>query len=73
MVTKQCNILPEMHLGSVLAKIFMVTKHNIQGYIGEASSVLAKIFMVTKQSYVILEESKCSVLAKIFMVTKLLS
>ena len=48
----------------------MVTKHNIQGYIGEASSVLAKIHMVTKQTRRTLKDFKGSVLAKIHMVTK---
>ena len=34
---------------SVLAKIFMVTKHGGAYNLDKVSSVLAKIFMVTKQ------------------------
>ena len=66
----QCmHILKDV--GSVLAKIHMVTKLFIIIFTPPKSSVLAKIHMVTKQALSISFVWSCSVLAKIHMVTKL--
>ena len=49
MVTKRGRFFGTNQGGSVLAKIFMVTKHLVvNNYVG-FGSVLAKIFMVTKR------------------------
>ena len=65
----QCmHILKDV--GSVLAKIHMVTKLFIIIFTPPKSSVLAKIHMVTKLIGHILIFHFCSVLAKIHMVTK---
>ena len=48
MVTKLVNVFFTSGLGSVLAKILMVTKHVAYPVSSVVSSVLAKILMVTK-------------------------
>lgn len=48
MVTKRRELLKYCKDSSVLAKIFMVTKHNLQEFEETMGSVLAKIHMVTK-------------------------
>ena len=48
MVTKLCSEYNNLAVGSVLAKIHMVTKHSGRGFANFLSSVLAKIHMVTK-------------------------
>ena len=65
----QCmHILKDV--GSVLAKIHMVTKQlSFTSFVTECS-VLAKIHMVTKLPLESLYQAFCSVLAKIHMVTK---
>ena len=50
MVTKLVNVLVVFSIGSVLAKIHMVTKLGLYAYKTRVGSVLAKIHMVTKQS-----------------------
>ena len=70
MVTKQFAEFKAHVLGSVLAKILMVTKHSDGTYQIKSRSVLAKILMVTKQSLYLMLFSISSVLAKILMVTK---
>ena len=57
-------------LRSVLAKILMVTKLDLQSLSYHQSSVLAKILMVTKPLTIWINTMPCSVLAKILMVTK---
>ena len=49
MVTKICTALNHNNIGSVLAKIHMVTKRKLFKYSFNLSSVLAKIHMVTKR------------------------
>ena len=51
MVTKRIAAFSNNAYCSVLAKIFMVTKHEIMKVFGYTGSVLAKIFMVTKRKY----------------------
>ena len=70
MVTKQRGIITNDILGSVLAKILMVTKLQSCPYPMKCCSVLAKILMVTKQNNKALQAGLRSVLAKILMVTK---
>ena len=48
MVTKQIHFLIFATIGSVLAKILMVTKQPLDAILYIACSVLAKILMVTK-------------------------
>ena len=48
MVTKLFHELGNGRKGSVLAKIHMVTKHNMLNHYDRTGSVLAKIHMVTK-------------------------
>ena len=48
MVTKLSSIISFIAFGSVLAKIFMVTKQYYKENSNDKRSVLAKIFMVTK-------------------------
>ena len=57
-------------MGSVLAKIHMVTKHTDSKPQYPNCSVLAKIHMVTKHALKNIFNILCSVLAKIHMVTK---
>ena len=70
MVTKPGIMRFFQNPGSVLAKIFMVTKHIGNIVPLSISSVLAKIFMVTKLALPVTVTVASSVLAKIFMVTK---
>ena len=70
MVTKLAKDTPNKGKGSVLAKIFMVTKQKVSMWMAPLCSVLAKIFMVTKLNTTRPYLIDCSVLAKIFMVTK---
>ena len=51
MVTKRINMINDDGKGSVLAKIFMVTKQKMVQLQCRLRSVLAKIFMVTKLSF----------------------
>ena len=71
MVTKLWQDEKENDESSVLAKIFMVTKHTGLHVQLPHGSVLAKIFMVTKHYLFTKYTNNGSVLAKIFMVTKL--
>ena len=48
MVTKPVDVAVKLYLGSVLAKIHMVTKLLIHSHTELPRSVLAKIHMVTK-------------------------
>ena len=48
MVTKPMYLYGTLKAGSVLAKILMVTKHEINSLLDATGSVLAKILMVTK-------------------------
>ena len=73
MVTKRYTENTKICLSSVLAKIFMVTKHRSTILCKIESSVLAKILMVTKQRFNVNVRLFRSVLAKILMVTKLCS
>ena len=70
MVTKHDETALYKLAGSVLAKIFMVTKLKLRLRLFVLCSVLAKIFMVTKHTYGKYTQVVSSVLAKIFMVTK---
>ena len=70
MVTKRALTPISVVRGSVLAKIQMVTKPNVDWELINERSVLAKIQMVTKQTDDRAERSTSSVLAKIQMVTK---
>ena len=70
MVTKHGGPFNLLSIGSVLAKILMVTKQLLNSHFPYQSSVLAKILMVTKPYKLQLNNISCSVLAKILMVTK---
>ena len=70
MVTKPEGLSVYFYIGSVLAKILMVTKQPENAEQEEFSSVLAKILMVTKLTLRDTFGMDGSVLAKILMVTK---